>query len=192
MAHINMSEPEQTCPSPLRTITSPLRMCAGGTSSGCTSVPYTTLDLNFTHVCGQAMGYSYRTPDAMDGLIETIDNAYVDGLSITNGSPRHHLWTYAAGGNGQCLCHSPSYSSAPPSFVGQHYYCDGYSGNWDYSLWDGEGCSAGYTCCDPPNLPWFHRTLDIATTDDIEVRWCRDQDVSDEDVGVVLFELYVY
>ena len=28
---------------------------------------------------------------------ETIDQTYVDGLSITHGSPRQHLWTLAVG-----------------------------------------------------------------------------------------------
>ena len=183
VAHINMTEPEQTCPTPLRTLTAPFRMCVGETPAGCYSVQYPTLGLNFTQVCGQAIGYKYSSTDRMRAST-TIDNAYVDGLSITYSSPRRHLWTYSAGG---CPCHSEA-----PYFVGQHLYCDWNSGNWDYSLWDGEGCSAGSTCCDPPNLPWFHRALDTATTDDIEVRWCRDSAASDEDVGVVLLELYVY
>ena len=198
VAHINMSESQQTCPSPLRTLTAPLRMCVGGTPAGCSSVQYPTLGLNFTQVCGQAIGYMYATPDGMDGLYETIDEAYVDRLSITYGLPRHHLWTYTAGVNFRCLCQANNRASPPPSFVGQHYYCDGWPEQWhskwypQYPLWDGEGCPAGNTCCDPPNLPWFHRTLDTATTDDIEVRWCRDEAASNEDIGVVLLELYVY
>ena len=49
-----------------------------------------------------------------------------------------------------------------------------------------------YATVDPPNLPWFHRTLNAASTDDIEVRWCHDEDAGNEDVGVDLLELYVY
>ena len=194
VARINMSEPQQTCPSPLRTLTTPQRMCAGQTSAGCSTVRYPTLGLNFTQVCGQAVGFKTGSTDGLDAIHTSriIDNPYVDGLSITYGTPRHHLWTYAAGHNGRCLCHSGSFASPPPSFVGQHYYCDGNNGAWDYRLWDGEGCQFGSTCCDPPNLPWFHRTLNTATTDDIEVRWCRDQEASNENVGVELLELYVY
>ena len=194
VAHINMSEPQQTCPSPLRTLTTPQRMCARQTSAGCSSVQYPTLGLNFTQVCGWAIGYMYFTADGLDALFtsQTIDDPYVDGLSITYGTPRHHLWTYAAGHTGRCLCHTGSIASPPPSFVGQHYYCDGNNGAWDYRLWDGVGCPTGNTCCDPPNLPWFHRTLNTTTTDDIEVRWCRDEAASNEDIGVELFELYVY
>ena len=194
VAHINMTDPEETCPSGLRNITSPLRMCAGLTSAGCASVYYPTLNLNFTHVCGQAIGYLYFTPDGFDALhaSKAINDTYVDGLSITYGSPRHHLWTYAAAQTGQCHCHPNSSATPIPSFVGQHYYCDGIRGNWNYRIWDGEDCFTGSTCCDPPNLPWFHRALGTATTDDIEVRWCRDEATGNEDVGVELFELYVY
>ena len=144
--------------------------------------------------------------DGLDAIFTTkvIDNPYVDGLSITYSSPRQHLWTYAAGHNGRCLCHSSSFASPSPSFIGQHFYCDGWSKQnsttepphaiWytQYLLWDGEGCPDGNTYCDPPNLPWFHRTLNTASTDDIEVRWCHDQPTYDEDVGVDLLELYVY
>ena len=195
VAHINMSEPQQTCPSPLRTLTTPWRMCAGQTSAGCSSVRYPTLGLNFTQVCGQAVGFRSGSTDGLDAIFlsnKTIDNPYVDGLSITYGTPRHHLWTYAAGHNGRCLCHLRSHASPPPSFVGQHYYCDGNDAVSEYRLWDGEGCQFGSTCCDPPNQPWFHRTLNTTTTDDIEVRWCRDQEASNEDIGVELLELYVY
>ena len=206
VAHINMSEPQQTCPSPLLTLNAPVRMCTGGASAGCYSVLHPALGLSFTQVCGQAIGYMYASVDGLDAIFTTkvIDNPYVDGLSITYSSPRQHLWTYAAGYDGRCLCHSSSFASPPPSFVGQHFYCDGWSkqnsttesphGLWytQYPLWDGEGCPDGNTCCDPPNLPWFHRTLNTASTDDIEVHWCRDQPTNDEDFGVDLLELYVY
>ena len=193
VAHINMTDPGETCPSGLRNITSPQRMCSGQTPAGCYSVHYSTLGLNYTHVCGRAVGYMSTTPDGLDAIrtSKTIDHPYVDGLSITYGSPRHHLWTYAAGHTGRCFCH-PNRVASPPSFVGQHYYCDGQDGAWNYRMWDGEDCFAGSTCCDPPNLPWFNRALNTAISDDIEVRWCRDEQASNEDIGVELFELYVY
>ena len=46
-------------------------------------------------------------------------------------------------------------------------------------------------CCQNPNLPWFHKTLDQATSDDIELRVCCDQDTTDEDVPVCLYDIYV-
>ena len=200
IAHLDMTE-QQTCPSPLRTLTSPKRMCVQQqTAAGCTSVRYSTLGISFTRICGQAAGYMFHSPDGLDAIstAKTIDNPYVDGLSITYGSPRRHVWTYAAGHNRRCRCHTNRIAAPSPSFVGQHYYCDGwpqpYTRTWypQYRLWDGEGCPAGNTCCDPPNLPWFHRTLNTTSTEDLEVRLCHDQSVGDEDVGVELMELYIH
>ena len=200
VASVDMKE-QQTCPSPLRTLTSSKRMCVQQQrAAGCSSVRYPTLGLPYTRVCGQAVGYMYCSTDGLDAIAttRTIDSPYVDGLSITYGSPRHHLWTYAAGHLRRCLCHPNSVASQSPSFVGQHYYCDGWPEahvcRWypEYPLWDGEGCPTGNTCCNPPNLPWFHRTLHTPITDEIEVRLCRDQESTNEDVGVEVMELYVY
>jgi hypothetical protein len=50
-------------------------------------------------VCGKIRAYQYATPDSF-GLRDThgqvIDGNYVDGVSLTHGNPKHHLWTFAA------------------------------------------------------------------------------------------------
>ena len=208
VAHINMTSQDGTCPSPLQTIASP-RSCSHAGGAGCSSVYFSTFNVSFTEVCGQAMGYQRGSTDAFGVFANSgtdIDDPYVDGLSITynDSSVRQHLWTYAAGhsesgSSTQANCPCAAYSgSQPPSFVQDHYYCE--SGNvggpedqWypDDPLWDGEGCPTGNTCCDPPNLPWFNRMIDPPSTADIELRLCRDESAS-EDVSVELFELYVY
>ena len=206
VAHIDMSEPQQTCPSPLETIASP-RSCSRAGGAGCSSVYFSTFGVPFTEVCGQAIGYQRHSTDAFGGfggLSQDINHPYVDGLSITYGSaPRRHLWTYAAGiaesgirNKANCPC--TAQGAQPPSFVGGHYYCEsanvGASEDQWYSndpLWDGEGCPTGNTCCDPPNLPWFNRTINPPSTADIELRLCQDESVA-EDLSVELFELYVY
>ena len=207
VAHFDMTNPEGTCLSSLETITSP-RSCSRADSEGegCSSVYYSTLGITFTQVCGQAIGYQHHTPGAFHTFTGgSIDTSYVDGLSITYDTPRHHLWTYAAGyfesvppGRAKCPCAFDG-GDQPPSFVQDHYYCEsgsvtGGQDQWypDDPLWDGEGCPAGNTCCDPPNLPWFNRILDTPSAADIELRLCQDQHAGDEDVAVELFELYVY
>ena len=195
VAWINMTDSKDNCPSNLTTLTSPKRMCTRAISPGCTSVFFSSLDISYTSVCGQAIGYQLLSPDGLDavGTTKTINHPYVDGISITYNSPRYHIWTYAAGVNGRCLCQPNNFASQPPLFIGQHYYCDGrsYARHWNIGdpLWDKNGCPIGNTCCDPPNLPWFHRTLAKPTTARIEVRWCQDE--RDENVGVELLELYV-
>ena len=209
VAYIDMTSPEGTCPSPLETIASP-RSCSPSGGAGCSSVYFSTSGVPFTQVCGQAIGYQYGSADgfrAYSNLGMGINDPYVDGLSITyDNASRRHLWTYAVGlaesdnaGASNCPCSAAAGGRQPPSFVGDHYYCEsgnvgGPSGQWyaNDPLWDGDGCPTGNTCCNPPNLPWFNRLIDPPSTADIELRLCRDEATESEDVAVKLFELYVY
>ena len=143
-------------------------------------------------MCGRALGYQYGHPDAFNG--GSIDSHYVEGLSVTHGTPRNHIWTFAAGLSKGSSC--PCASSYPaPSFVGEKYFCE--SGNsgvvqsqWylDDPLWDSQGCAATSTCCDRGG-PWFTTTLSEEVSDDIEVRWCSS--VSSEEGGVEQLEIYI-
>ena len=206
VAHIDMTDSNDTCPSPLRTITSPKRMCARSVSTGCSSVTYSTCGIPYTRVCGRAIGYAYASPDAFRPMTirnSGINGAYVDGLSITHGQPRKHIWTYAAGlseGYDYTCCNCPCAAApgpAPPAFVGNHYHCEsGNIGEWEYQwytndpLWDGEGCVEGSNCCSTSGLPWFCRTLPCETTDDIEVRWCCDEVPRYDEIATELLEIY--
>ena len=165
-------------------------------------VIYTTYGIQYQQVCGRVRGYQYRSPDAFSVSCPhpcTIDNVYVDGISITHGSPREHIWTYAAGITetfGVCPCTG----GGSPAFVGSDYYCESglsavpfehvlYS---DDPLWDGEDCDGlEGTCCDLPNLPWFCKELPQPTTDNLEFRICGDQPLPDEDTPIDLVQLYI-
>ena len=57
-------------------------------------------------------------------------------------------------------------------------------------LWDGEGCGDTSTCCEFNSPPWFCRDLPESTTDDIELRLCSDQDISNEDTGIEIVNIY--
>uniref|UniRef100_A0A1X7SV60 Uncharacterized protein n=1 Tax=Amphimedon queenslandica TaxID=400682 RepID=A0A1X7SV60_AMPQE len=150
-------------------------------------------------------GYQYHSPDAFIGPND-INSYYVDGVSITRGSPCQHVWTLANGFmnsydiNPQFLCPcSTGSSQTVPSFVGSHYFCE--SGNqainWTnifYTsdpLWDGQGCgSLESPCCNAPGIPWFHRDYGSNTTTDyIELRVCANY--IDEDSPVSYYEIYV-
>ena len=114
------------------------------------------------------------------------------------------MWTYAAGVHESspgdfvgynCPCSSTPGSGAP-SFVG-NYYCE--SGNpssgWAsqiYSsdkLWDGLYCEG--SCCTGAGTPLFFSVqLNTVTMDDIEIRICGSEVISNEDTPVELIELY--
>ena len=106
VAYINMTNPEAECPSGLNETsnsTTGQRACGrsvdgdGGRDKGCSSVTF-PVNTTYSHVCGIARGYQYGTMDAFQVVTgETIDQTYIDGLSITRGSPRQHLWTLAVG-----------------------------------------------------------------------------------------------
>ena len=85
--------------------------------------------------------------------------------------------------------------------MGDDYFCDsGQQGHVEgqppqfYSadpLWDGAGCESDITCCDFNTPPWFYKQLSDPTTDDIEMRVCRDEDNSNEDIALQIFEIFV-
>ena len=138
----------------------------------------------------------------------SIDIPYLDGVSITYGTPRKHIWSYAAGlsedgidsknSHGSCPC-SQYRGRLPLSFVYDHYYCESGAigglqlGTYfkDDPLWDGKGCGSKNTCCTQPNLPWFFRQLPLTNNDDIEARICYNQPFGDECVLVKEAQLYV-
>ena len=62
--------------------------------------------------------------------VRSLDQGYMDGVSITHGQPRHHIWSYAAGAfettnaHSSCPC-SIAQGSRPPGFIGNNsYYCE--------------------------------------------------------------------
>ena len=135
-----------------------------------------------------------------------IDRQYVDGLSLTHGAPgpRQHIWTFASGYTTgidylyPCPCDSNNTYPSPP-FVGNDYFCESVLGQqgWQrilYSnatLWDGQVCEGGGTCCKFNNPPWFTKNLTNTTTDDIELRLCMIYGSSRADIAIELLELYV-
>ena len=205
-AYIDMTNPGNTCPKGLTyKVQSSTRMCRSShTSAGCTSVTFPTHMTPYTKVCGRARGYQYASPDGFrKGGHNNIESYYVDGLSVTHGSPRNHIWTFAAGvskdynyPSSNCPCASPYPGAAAPPFVGEQYFCE--SGNtgpfernqWylDDPLWDSEGCASGSTCCNRGG-PWFATTLSQEASADTEVRWCSSD--NGEDTGVDQLEIYV-
>ena len=153
----------------------------------CSSTNFSTNGRSYQRVCGRARGYQKGWSAALAHYTQTIDGYYVDGLSITHGNPRQHIWTFAnglydgLGANDQynCPC-APGSESPSPSFVGTNYYCESGTNNtysssayyFNDPLWDRSGCITS-NCCDNPTQPWFYRELSGTTTDDIEARICR-------------------
>ena len=161
------------CPAGIREVTNSTlnkRACGRTVNVGCSSLTFPSGG-SYTHVCGRTRGYQFYTTDGFHALCSsTINDAYVDGLSITRGSPRKHIWSYVAGHHEkitgdirtrQCPCAGPEFDSwYKATFVGDDFYCESgfvYNANriaWEDPLWDGEGCTQpGNTCC--KRSGWF-------------------------------------
>ena len=244
VAYLRMSNPNHSCPGGWREITSPRRTCGRGSNAttttsrdggereresvtaSCSSAIFPTQGLNYSHVCGRIIGYQYCNTLAfwayyhnMDDI--TIDDPYVDGVTITHGLPRNHVWTFATalhedydGRDTVCPCTNSIYRDAPrmvriPPWVNRDYFCEtGANSEPPNStsmclthrketfytsdpLWDGKGCGDSSTCCEYYNPPWFCKRLDKPTTDDIEVRICGSGHTQFGDTPIELVEIYV-
>ena len=140
---------------------------------------------------------------------QSIDDNFLDGIVLTHGSPRRHIWSFAAGldefgtsAQYNCLCTNVNLATVavqPPLFLGGDYFCDTgaerlqtasiiYSGN---PLWDGAGCGRLNSCCSFNRPPWFYKGLRPGTTDDIEMRVCRDEVATNEDIAIQSIDIYV-
>ena len=166
-------------------------------------------------MCGRVVRYRFGSTDAVDtGFGSNHNNLnadYVDGVSITRGSPHQHVWTLMAA-HSESINHTRPFLLCPcnngstievQSFIGNNYFCE--AGNIFnnalsprvlYSsdpLWDGKNCcSAEELCCTVPGLPWFHRDYgNTTTTDYLELRVCADQETTDEDAPVSFYNIYV-
>ena len=215
VANFDMSDANQDCHQGFKLISTPVRSC-GRTinAAGCQSMHFGTQGVQYSRVCGRVIGYQIGSPSGFytPRVSNTIDNAYVEGVSITHGSsPRKHIWSFAnalqsvlgpAGPTHICPCASSQSQMKQyiPSFVGDDYFCD--SGNHGTStsvsqiysndpLWNGHGCTGQDKCCTFNDPPTFCKQLPQPSTDDIEVRICADEGANNEDSPIRLIELYI-
>ena len=208
LAYLDMTDSTVNCPTGFMLYESGgVRACGRSSNNapGCQSIKFLSIGISYSEVCGRVVGYQYGSPDAFHTETDNIDSYYVDGVSITQGYPRKHVWTLINGvfeniaSYDNCPCSTPPGDIQPPSFVGNDYFCE--SGNpnngWSsvlYSndpLWDGEGCGTQEgNCCAASGLPWFHKTFN-STSEYLELRVCGSEPITNEDIPFSFYELYV-
>ena len=209
IASLNMADPNEKCPTQFRTYSSGgVRACGRPvTNSGsCVGITFPSRDIKYSQLCGKVIGYQDRTTDgaAAYHTSKVINSPYIDGISLTHGNPRKHIWSLLSGLSDVGVSYCPCGSNSPkpvPSFVGSHYYCESgcHISHPSYTtlytsdpLWDGDSCgSSETTCCERTLIPWFYRSFGYSTTDSIEMRICCDQGTNNEDVSIREYEIYV-
>ena len=103
VAYLNMTITSQQCPPPWRLYSAKgVRACGRPATTsrtgGCYSQNY-TVQQSYQRVCGRIIGYQIGSTNVFQNreLHLSIDEAYVDGVSVTYGEPRQHIWTFAGG-----------------------------------------------------------------------------------------------
>ena len=208
---VDFNDSSIACPSGFREdIDSDIRTCVKGEDAGgCTSIQYSASDVIYSSVCGKVIAYQLGTIEAFSRLITisslTVDSQYLDGISLTHGNPREHIWSFAMGVTESrtdrfgCPCNTGSTISVINTFIGTNYFCDsaasGIASGMRYPnnpLFDGVGCDAMTNqCCSFNNPPWFYRQLPQSTADDLEITACRDEGGMTENSLIQSIELYV-
>ena len=211
VTYINKTETGSLCPQGLnmRNISGE-NYCGKFTNiGGCTSTTFPLHHIPYSQVCGQVRGLQYGSPEAFANYwatgYQSVEDLYCDGVSITSGHPRKHIWTYTSQTSSddytphqsyRCPCDNLYPHTSAPPIVGNDYYCE--SGNnqttWSKTLylsdplWDGKQCDhfENPCCNNSSTMPWFIKTLNYTTSDDIEI-----QAYNNEATPLFLIELYV-
>ena len=214
VAELDLTNSSHQCPSGLTLHTesdSNIRACVTASTADCVSIPI-DIPYSYSRVCGRVIAYQVGATNAfhhLESASDTINDIYVDGVSLTHGNPRQHIWTFAAGlresmamnAESTCPCTGNTGATPPPRFVGSDYFCEAALQDhtptsstlyYDDPLWDGDGCTDTNPCCSFNNPPWFYKQLPQPTTDNIEMRVCKDEDPSNEDVAIEIVEIYIH
>ena len=218
VAHMDMTECNSECLPGLEYISvEGRRLCRRPREQvpGCASTSLDVHGIAYSKVCGKIVGYQYFNTWAFGANrynSDGIDGVYLDGISVTYGSPRQHIFSLAAAMDDvlymrfasgfyhvQCPCFTSNitFTGEMPEFVEEDYYCEtGSRGGrevkyyFDDPLWDGKGCGDTNPCCQRGG-PWFCKDLNQTVTDNVELRACANCLNGCDDFVIESVELYV-
>ena len=214
---LNMSDTSQSCPSAWNLVTTPVRSCGRRASSFgvCDSESY-PISRSYSSVCGRIIAFQIGRAGGFHNIfghsLSGIDDAYLDGVSLTHGQQgsRVHIWSFVGAYYEQstsyrtdttCPCSNTqiTWSHQIPSFINNYYFCD--TGNpgptvsntafYNDPLWDGQGCGSTSSCCTFNTPPYFSRTLNESTSDALEIRNCYADGSDSENKLITLIDIYV-
>ena len=195
IAYLNTNEDQVSCPDnfEVRDPNSNPPLCRRiSANKGCSSVIYPSNGMSYSQVCGTVR---VHPEGVLDGFNTFNDRSiYVDGVYLTyghNSNRNNIIWTYTAaitGGSNTRGCDQCNHLK-PSDIPGTNFTCtSGHCSNPDNcfsnTLWGNEAqqCFGNET---------FYRQLSESTTHNIEMRVCRDQSRSDEDILISFVELFV-
>ncbi len=209
VAYLNTKDPTEQCPPTWREYNeNGVRACGRpfSTQGSCATTNYSSR-YEYSKVCGRVIGYQVASPDAFRRFGD--DGIDIDGVNITSGEERQHIWSFVAGiteglpsrSGSNCPCSNASdQQSGPQMFIDNNFFCEsGNPSNNDIMdnqffstdpLWDGQQCEG--TCCNGTDSPpWFKVQLPAPTNGEIQVSICGDEFTNNEDTPIGLLEIFV-
>jgi hypothetical protein len=195
----------ESCPSPwIPSARGCVRVTDAAESSVLVTPPFSFREMRGTV---RALGFGVAEAFRDDGG-KTIDDTYVDGMSITVGTPRNHVFTFALGktdsfngdSTGVCPCDGGTPS---PSFVGASYLCEEPAESCDPVnsatrffddtdvLFDGQDIQEAVCLNVPESAPDFQVDLGVVHGEDVELRMIFDEASNNEDLAVIHMDLWV-
>ena len=184
------SFPRHGRPIPAVSSATPSRSCLANYNNNCIGVTFSSSDTTYSNVCGQAVGYATGSPDAFNRHgrnASGIDNAYLDGVSVTHG-PRHaaylefHSWLATTWQDhlSSTVLVTTRIALKPPCLP-----------SLETTIFV-TATTAPHPAVPSTLLPcsmWLSPCT--STSDDIEVRLCADENVRNEGTHLRLLKLYV-
>ena len=131
VAYLNMTDSSEKCPDEFRLYSeNGVQACGRPVNSGgsCVGMTFPSGNIEYCQVCGKVIRYQLGFPDGAYSTGININSHYCDGIGLTHGNPRSHIWTFICGSTDSylyscCPCGSKD-PRTPPSFVGSDYYCE--------------------------------------------------------------------
>ena len=181
VALLNNKTRPRICTGDFTTVNNNTRCVRNTEEPGCSHIVFPLMNLLYSHICGTVEGFWFGRPEGFTGTNRsnstTINDNYVDGISLTYGSTtnRTHIWTFVADG----VRFKQNCPRNTPDYVGNSYSCLKY----EFS------CSSNNSC----SLVFF-KQLQQPLTEDIEMRLCRDEHrvMDHEGIYVGNVEIYVW
>ena len=121
---------QKSCPSGFRKITSSGKVMCGGQSSRCISTSFSSHGVEYSRVCGRIIAYQFGRTNGLRRYHRnqaSIESYFLDGIVLTYGSPRSHIWSFVAGHDQYttapegCPCNTGFTGSVPP-YIQDDYF----------------------------------------------------------------------
>lgn len=191
-----------SCPAPWQAAGTKQHVCIDGTMTGMSAINVGSPIASFREVMTTVIGFQRGSTDGFHP--RAIEDAYVDGLSITAGSPRRHIASYGVGfnefggcGSGKCACPCLGGQPAPQFMAENSWRCESGSlgSPMDNAVFFADplfdGAEIDDKCAKDASADPIVTEFPPATAPEFEARLMTDEPTQGEGMALYRLELWV-